>query len=101
MPAFDERPVHLMVSGRYKTIDIQRGMRVVDEAGQEIGFVAGVIVGEGDKKLTHLLIGRLPLTGDYRLAPVEIVTAVKPEQICLCLEPGAWNALPQHKPQVK
>jgi len=101
MPAFDERSAHLMVSGRYKTIDIQRGMRVVDEAGQEIGFVAGVVVGKGDEKLTHLLIGRLPLTGDYRLAPVEIVRSVQPEQICLCLEPGAWDALPQHQPQVK
>lgn len=101
MSAQYEKPAHLMVSGRYETFEIRRGMRVVDETWQEIGLIAGVVVGEGDKKLTHLLIGRLPMTGDYRLAPVEIVTAVQPEQICLCLESDAWDALPQYKPQVK
>lgn len=101
MPAQNEHPAHLMVSGRYDTVEIHRGMRVVDEAGQEIGFVAGVVVGEGDERLTHLLIGRLPLTGDYRLASVGIVTAVYPDRICLCLEIGAWDALPQHEPQLK
>lgn len=101
MPAQDKQPAHLMVSGRYETIEIHRGMRVIDEAGQEVGFVAGVVVGEGDEKLTHLLVGRLPLTGDYRLAPVGIVTAVNSDRICLCLELVAWDALPQHEPQLK
>jgi hypothetical protein len=99
--AQNERPAHLMVSGRYESIEIHRGMRVVDETGQEIGIVAGVVVGEGNERPLHLLIGRLPLTGDYRLAPVAIVTAVQPDKICLCLELGAWDALPQHVPQLK
>lgn len=101
MPAQNEQPAHLMVSGRYETLEIHRGMRVIDEAGQEIGFVAGVVVGECDEKPTHLLIGRLPLTGDYRLAPVSLMTVADPDRICLCLELGAWDALPQHEPQLK
>lgn len=101
MPAPSNQPAHLMVSGRYETVEIHRGMRVIEQTGQEIGFLAGVVVGEDEDKLTHLLIGRLPLTGDYRLAPVEIVTAVGADRICLCLELGAWDALPQHEPQLK
>jgi hypothetical protein len=98
MPAQNEHPAHLMVSGRYESIEIHRGMRVVDETGQEIGIVAGIMVGEENASALHLLIGRLPLTGDYRLAPVAIVTAAHPDKICLCLELGAWDALPQHVP---
>lgn len=96
MPTNNEQPAHLMVSGRFGSFEIHRGMRVVDKAGQEIAFVAGIAVGEDDERPTHLLIGRLPLTGDYRLASMEIVTVVDVDQLCLCLESGAWDALPQH-----
>lgn len=101
MSPLDERPAHLMVSGRYGAYEIQRGMMAVDESGQEVAVVAGVLLGEGDDSATHLLLGRLPLAGDYRLAPVSLVTAVNAERICLCLEPGAWEALPRHEPQLK
>lgn len=97
MAAPDEQPAHLMVSGRYGSREIHRGMLVVDESGRAVAIIAGIALDEDDETATHLLLGRLPPTGDYRLAPIGRVAAIETERICLRLEPGGWNELPRHE----
>lgn len=88
----------LKVSGLIGTAAIQRGMAVVDFAGRLVGLVAGVIVEAGSEQVSAIVIGRLPPTDDYRLAPVALVTAVDGEQHSLSLATDL-ESLSRHIPK--
>ena len=89
----------LMVSGRIGGDEIHRGMRVTDESGREIAYVAGVMVGGEEASVAALLLGSLPPDGDYRLAPVELVMSVDSNQVSLRLEAVSLERLSPHEPE--
>lgn len=97
MSASDEHETHLMVSGRIGAVEVYRGMVVVDESEEPIAFVAGVLIAGGQTRVSHLLIGRLPPTDDYRMVPVGRLAAVLPDRIGLTMASREWDRLPRHK----
>lgn len=97
MTAQVDHPVHLMVSGRIDAVEVRRGMLVVDESGETIAFLAGILIGDGETRATHLLLSRLPLNGDYRMVPVEWIQDVDLDRVCVCLGRDNWATLPRHE----
>lgn len=97
MTAHGDHLAHLMVSGQVDTIDIRRGMIVVDGSDEVIAFVAGILLSDDKVRATHLVLGHVPPTDDYRLTPVELIQAVDAERVCLCLEEGGWHNLVKYQ----
>lgn len=88
--------VHLMVSGRIGSDEVHRGMHVTDESGNEIAYVAGVMVCHDGEDVTALLLGHLPPNGDYCLVPVDLVRSVDASRVRL--EASSLDTFPRHEP---
>jgi len=97
MPETDGAPIRLMISGRIGDAEVQRGMPVIDESGVEIGHIAGVAVGRDNERVTALLLGSVPPSGDYRLIPVVYVKSVVLGQVHLHLRSAGLNKLPLYE----
>lgn len=99
MTATDELPKRLMTNGCINAARVNRGMLIVDSAGRDIGFIAGVVVDSTSESATHLLLGHLPPTGDYRLASVDRITGITTDRVSTSLSPDEWSVLPRHEPE--
>lgn len=95
----------IMVDGRihlpspYPAIqEIQRGMKVISSDGREVGFVAGVIIHKGTGGVTHILLGHIPVTPDYRRLPVTLVDSVDTNAVYLNIIYQAVDKLAVHQP---
>jgi hypothetical protein len=51
--------------------------------GEEAGFSAGVVIKQGTEEASFILLGRLPVTSEYRLIPIELIDHVDSETIHL------------------
>ncbi len=78
-----------MVNGRIqlssmpgRPINIHRGMIILTCEGDRAGFSAGVLVNQSGQT-TYIVLGRLPVTSEYRLIPPNLVACVEAETIHL------------------
>ncbi len=78
---------------------IRRGMKVMGGDGREVGFVAAVIVRQAVDSVTHLLLGRIPVTPDYRRVPVTLVEDVDEDTVYLDISHQAVDKLAVHQPE--
>ncbi len=94
----------LLVSGWVKLalagspVEIVRGMLVVSRDGHELGKVAAVVVDDLNHEVTHILLGHLPQTPDYRLASVDSVKRVTRGIVTLCILSQDADNLAVHQP---
>jgi hypothetical protein len=94
----------IMVNGRFfplnnrYSVKINRGMVVWTSTGVEAGFSAGVVVPQGSDEATHLLLGRLPITSEYRLIPVQLIARIADENIHLNVDCNEILKLHLHQP---
>ena len=94
----------VMVNGRFSplnnnySVKINRGMAVWTSSGAEAGFSAGVVVPQGSDEVTHLLLGRLPITSEYRLIPVWLIECIADENIHLNVDCNEILKLGLHQP---
>ncbi len=80
-----------MVNGRIHllhnpniSIELHRGMMILTHDGKEAGFSAGIVINE-DEETVFVLLGRLPVTSEYRLIPIEHIDRINGENIHLSL----------------
>lgn len=94
----------MMVNGRFSplnnshSVNINRGMAVWTSTGAEAGFSAGVVVPQDSDEATHLLLGRLPITSEYRLIPVRLIARIADENIHLNVACDEILKLHLHQP---
>lgn len=78
--------------------EIQRGMKVISSDGREVGFVAAVIIHKDTGGVTHILLGHIPVTSDYRCIPVTLVENVDADTVYLNIIHQAVDKLAVHQP---
>ncbi|MCB0016167.1 MAG: hypothetical protein KDE09_00185 [Anaerolineales bacterium] len=79
-------------------VELRRGMAVVDRVGHEAGTVAAVVLDCARKAVTHVLLGHLPLTADYRLIPLTLIDRINEETVWLSITGTEIETLPTHQP---
>ena len=99
----DKQQDKVMVNGRYHLphraiIDIRRGMIILTRVGEKAGFCAGVIVKQGEEDASFLLLGRLPVTSEYRQIPINLINHIEAETIHLHVDCAEILKLPLHQP---
>ena len=93
----------VMVNGRFHPpnraiINIRRGMIIMTNVGEKAGFCAGVIVKQGEEDASFVLLGRLPVTSEYRQIPVSLINHLEAETIHLHVDCAEILKLPLHHP---
>jgi sporulation protein YlmC with PRC-barrel domain len=69
-------------------------MTVLTSEGRTAGHVAAVVLDSRNGKVTHLVLGRLTQTTEYRLTPVDLVEAVGDGEILLRIFHSLVESLP-------
>jgi hypothetical protein len=95
----------IMVNGRVPlphssgpSVDVHRGMIIMTRAGEKAGFSAGVVVRQADEDAAFVLLGRLPVTSEYRLIPVTLINRIDGETIHLNADCDEILKLHLHQP---
>ena len=99
----EEPQEKVMVNGRFHlpnraTIDICRGMIIMTSVGEKAGFCAGVVVKQDEKEASFVLLGRLPVTSEYRQIPVNLINRIEDEAIHLTINCDEILKLLLHQP---
>lgn len=81
------------------SVEVRRGMTVIDQTGEPVGLVAGVVLAAEGKQIRDVVLSRVPPTGDYRLVAAELIAAVDEERISLTLAAADLKSLPRHDPE--
>ncbi len=85
----DKAQDKVMVNGRFHlphtttSQEIHRGMIIITRVGEKAGFCAGVVVKQGTDEADFVLLGRLPVTSEYRQIPVNLIDRIEAETIHL------------------
>jgi len=94
----------VMVNGRFHfphssgTTEVQRGMTILTCVGEKAGFCAGVVVKQGKAGASFVLLGRLPVTSEYRQIPISLIDRIEGETIHLNVTCAEILKLPLHQP---
>ncbi len=100
----DETQNKVMVNGRFHfphnpaIVEVQRGMIILTCVGEKAGFSAGVVVKQGKEEASFVLLGRLPVTSEYRQIPISIIDRIEEETIHLNVTCAEILKLPLHQP---
>lgn len=79
-------------------VELRRGMVVLDATGKPLGPVAGVLVDSQSGRVSHLVLSRDIVVGDYRVVQANQITLLDVESVRLCLSAADAADLPQHEP---
>ena len=79
--------------------EVQRGMMIMGQDKQEAGVVAAVVLDCRSQKATHLLLGQVPPTSDYRLIPLNLIDRIDGEMVWLRAAVEEIEKLPMHQPE--
>jgi sporulation protein YlmC with PRC-barrel domain len=95
----------LMVSGTIHLeqidstpIEVQRGMIILTREGVEAGRVAAMVIDCRSEEVTHVLLGHVPPTSDYRLVSLNLIDRVDRDVIQLRVTSEDIEKLPVHQP---
>ena len=72
---------------------VHRGMTVHTSEGHTAGYVAAVVLDQGQQQVTHVLLVQERQLLEYRLIPVELITQVRDEVILLRIFQPAVDSL--------
>ena len=93
----------MMVSGQFHLkgtdgppVEVRRCMAVLSSDGHELGMVAAVCLDPQTQEVTAVLLGRLPVTSDYRLIPIELIEHVSEDAVHLRITAESVRELAQH-----
>ncbi len=79
-------------------VEVQRGMMILGQDGQEAGMVAAIVLDCRSQESTHILLGHLPPTSDYRLIPLKLIDRIDGQTVWLRASFGKIEKLPLHRP---
>ena len=77
--------------------EVQRGMVILGQDEQEAGVVAAIVLDCPSQKSTHILLGHVPPTSDYRLVPLKLVDRIAGKTVWLRVTTAEIEKLPQHQ----
>lgn len=94
----------IMVSGQIylegadgPPVEVRRCMAVLSHDGCEMGIVAAVCFDSQTQDVTAVLLGRLPVTSDYRLIPIDLIDHVSEDAVHLRITAESVRELAQHE----
>ena len=94
----------MMVSGQIHLegadgppVEVRRCMAVLSHEGHELGMVAAVCLDPHTQDVTVVLLGRLPVTSDYRLIPIDLIDHVSEDTVHLRIMAESVRELAQHE----
>ncbi len=96
--------VKLLVSGLVKLeqkndpIELQRGMAILLQDEYAAGVVAAIVLDCHSQEVTHILLGHVPPTSDYRLIPLPLIERIDRETVWLRASLADIEKLPLHQP---
>ena len=100
----NENQTRMMVSGQVRlkgdnslAVEIRRCMAVLSGDGRELGMVAAVCLDPHAQEVAAILLGRLPVTADYRLIPIALIDHVSEDAVHLCITAESVPELAQHE----
>jgi sporulation protein YlmC with PRC-barrel domain len=64
--------------------------------GREVGKVAAVVIDSQSQAVTHIILGHLPETLEYRLVPAALIEEVDAEAIVLGIFSPLVESLPKY-----
>ena len=79
-------------------VEVQRGMMILGQNGQEAGVVAAVVLDCRSQEVTHILLGHVPPTSVYRLIPLKLIDRIDGESLWLRASSEKIEKLPIHQP---
>ena len=79
-------------------VEVHRGMMILGQNEQAVGVVAAVVLDCRSQKSTHILLGHLPPTSDYRLIPLRLIDRIDEGTVWLRVTTEAIEKLPRHQP---
>ena len=79
-------------------VEVKRGMVLLGQDEQQAGVVAAVVLDCCSQKGTHILLGHVPPTSDYRLIPLKLIDRIGGETIWLRASSEEIEKLPIHQP---
>ncbi len=79
-------------------VEVRRGMVILGQDEQEAGVVAAVVLDCRSQKGTHILLGHVPPTSDYRLIPLMLIDRIDGESVWLRASFEEIENLPMHQP---
>ena len=99
----NENQKTMMVSGQLylkgadgPPVEVRRCMAVLSRDGCELGMVAAVCLDPHTRYITAVLLGRLPVTADYRLIPIDLIDHVSEDAVHLRITAESVQELAQH-----
>ena len=78
-------------------LEVQRGMVILGQNEQEAGVVAAIVLDCPSQKSTHILLGHVPPTSDYRLIPLKLVDRIAGKKVWLRVTTAEIENLPRHQ----
>ena len=79
-------------------VEVQRGMMILGQDGQEAGMVAAIVLDCRNQESTHILLGHVPPTSVYRLIPLKLIDRIDGESLWLRVSSEKIENLPIHQP---
>ena len=96
--------VKLLVSGLVKleqkndSVELRRGMAILLQDEYAAGAVAAIVLDCQSQEVTHILLGQVPPTSDYRLIPLSLIDRIDRETVWLRASVADIEKLPVHQP---
>ncbi len=78
-------------------VEVRRCMAVFSRDGRELGMVAAVCLDPKTQDVDTVLLGRLPVTADYRQIPVDLIDHVSEDAVHLRITAESAQELSQHE----
>lgn len=88
--------VHL--EGKRGPVEVERGMPILAQDGTGAGAVAAVVMDRHCHRVTHVLLGHVPPTAVYRLAPVSLIERIDGKTLWLRALTEEIEKLPVYQP---
>ena len=99
----NENQVRMMITGQVhldgldsSAVEVRRCMPVLSCDGRELGMVAAVCLEAHAQDIAAVLLGRLPVTADYRLIPIRLIDRVCADVVHLRITAESAERLAQH-----
>ena len=100
----DAPAVKLLVSGLVKlerksdSVELRRGMAILLQDEYAAGVVAAIVLDCPSQEITHILLGQVPPTSNYRLIPLLLIDRIDREAVWLRASVADIEKLPVHQP---
>lgn len=99
----NEYQTRMLVAGQVRLkganappVEVRRCMAVLSCNGRELGMVAAVLLDPKTQEVTAVLLGRLPVTAEYRLIPINLIEYVSEDVVHLHITAESVAELSHH-----